>query len=80
MEIKHGHKKIINDVPNSKSVCILAHGAGAGMDTDFMNHIAEGLAQQGVRVVRFEFPYMTNLEKSEKNEHQIPRKHSRNIF
>ena len=27
--------KIINDVPNSKSVCILAHGAGAGMDTDF---------------------------------------------
>ena len=51
--------KIINDVPNSTVVCILAHGAGAGMDTDFMNYIAEGLSQKGIRVVRFEFPYMT---------------------
>ena len=46
----------------------------------FMNHIAEGLAQQGVRVVRFEFPYMTKSREVGKNEHQIPRKHSRNIF
>ena len=51
--------KIINDVPNSTVVCILAHGAGAGIDTDFMNHVAEGLSQKGIRVIRFEFPYMT---------------------
>ena len=37
---------------------LLAHGAGAGMDTDFMNGIAEGVASHGIRVIRFEFPYM----------------------
>jgi hypothetical protein len=37
---------------------VLAHGAGAGMDTPFMSRIAEGLAAAGLRVVRFEFPYM----------------------
>jgi hypothetical protein len=37
---------------------ILAHGAGAPMDTDFMNAFALGLAKHGARVVRFEFPYM----------------------
>jgi predicted alpha/beta-hydrolase family hydrolase len=38
--------------------CILAHGAGAPMDSSFMNDFACGLAENGVRVVRFEFPYM----------------------
>ena len=28
------------------------------MDSPFMNTIAEGVARAGVRVVRFEFPYM----------------------
>jgi len=37
---------------------VLAHGAGAPMDTDFMNAFAEGLAARGRRVVRFEFAYM----------------------
>lgn len=37
---------------------LLAHGAGAPMDTPFMNFFAEGLAQRGYRVGRFEFPYM----------------------
>jgi hypothetical protein len=37
---------------------VLAHGAGAAMDSPFMNVIAQGVAQAGVRVVRFEFPYM----------------------
>lgn len=36
----------------------LAHGAGAGMDTAFMNAFAAGLAGRGLRVARFEFPYM----------------------
>jgi predicted alpha/beta-hydrolase family hydrolase len=36
----------------------LAHGAGAAMDTPFMNRVAEGLAECGLHVVRFEFPYM----------------------
>ncbi len=37
---------------------VLAHGAGAPMDSSFMNVIAEGIAKSGVRVARFEFPYM----------------------
>jgi predicted alpha/beta-hydrolase family hydrolase len=37
---------------------ILAHGAGAAMDSPFMQYMAQGLAARGVRVVRFEFAYM----------------------
>ena len=36
----------------------LAHGAGAAMDSPFMNAMAEGLAGRDMRVARFEFPYM----------------------
>jgi uncharacterized protein len=36
----------------------LAHGAGAPMDSPFMNTVARGLAAAGLRVARFEFPYM----------------------
>lgn len=37
---------------------LLAHGAGAPMDSDFMNAIAQGVASFGIQVIRFEFPYM----------------------
>jgi predicted alpha/beta-hydrolase family hydrolase len=37
---------------------VLAHGAGAPMDSPFMEHVARGLAATGLRVARFEFPYM----------------------
>jgi len=36
----------------------LAHGAGAPMDSPFMATFADGLAAAGLRVARFEFPYM----------------------
>ena len=36
----------------------LAHGAGAPMDSPFMVALAAGLAAEGIRVARFEFPYM----------------------
>ena len=35
-----------------------AHGAGAGLDSEFMEHFAVALAKRGLRVARFEFPYM----------------------
>lgn len=38
--------------------CVFAHGAGAPMDSEFMQIISSGLSQMGIRVVRFEFPYM----------------------
>lgn len=37
---------------------IFAHGAGAGMDHEFMSAVAKGLAEQGIQVARFNFPYM----------------------
>ena len=42
----------------SRPLVILAHGAGAPMDSPFMNRVAEGLAATGLCVIRFEFPYM----------------------
>jgi predicted alpha/beta-hydrolase family hydrolase len=43
---------------------VLAHGAGAAMDSPFMNAVAQGLAAGGVRVARFEFPYMRRLRET----------------
>ena len=37
---------------------LLAHGAGAGSQSEFQLQIAEGLAQHGLAVARFDFPYM----------------------
>lgn len=37
---------------------VLAHGAGAGMDSPFMATMAAGLVDAGWRVSRFDFPYM----------------------
>jgi len=37
---------------------LLGHGAGAPMDSTFMELLADQLARRGVRVLRFEFPYM----------------------
>jgi len=42
----------------ASSTLILAHGAGAPMDSPFMQCMAHDLAAHGVRVVRFEFAYM----------------------
>lgn len=36
---------------------VLAHGAGAGHDHPWMRRVAQGLADRGVRVVTFDFPY-----------------------
>lgn len=49
---------LIDGPDDARSTLILAHGAGGAMDTPFLNTIAHGLAERGVRVLRFEFPYM----------------------
>jgi predicted alpha/beta-hydrolase family hydrolase len=50
---------ILIDGPKTAAKSFLfAHGAGAPMDSPFMQRVAEGLAASGVRVIRFEFPYM----------------------
>jgi predicted alpha/beta-hydrolase family hydrolase len=44
--------------PDAARTVVLAHGAGAAMDSPFLARFARGLAAGGLRVVRFEFPYM----------------------
>jgi predicted alpha/beta-hydrolase family hydrolase len=49
---------LIDGPAEAPATLVLAHGAGAPMDSPFMAAIATGLAQRGWRVLRFEFPYM----------------------
>ncbi|WP_028621430.1 alpha/beta family hydrolase [Pseudomonas sp. Ant30-3] len=42
----------------ASATLILAHGAGAPMDSAWMNDMAGRLAAHGINVLRFEFPYM----------------------
>lgn len=53
-----GHPALIEGPARARRTLVLAHGAGAAMDTLFMDTIAAGVAAAGIRVVRFEFPYM----------------------
>lgn len=49
----------IHDGPDdAPATVLLAHGAGAPMDSAGMNAIARALAGAGLRVARFEFAYM----------------------
>lgn len=43
---------------DARQTVVLAHGAGAPMDSEFMNVFAGAVAAAGTRVLRFEFPYM----------------------
>ena len=51
-------KLLFNGPKTSKTKIILAHGAGAPMDSKFMGVFAEGLGSEGICVIRFEFEYM----------------------
>src|SRR4026209_2010544 len=42
----------------TKSIIVLAHGAGAGMTHPFMENLAAGLGEFSIGTVRYNFPYM----------------------
>ncbi|MGL6162612.1 alpha/beta fold hydrolase [Microbulbifer sp.] len=52
--------EMLVDRPAGKAAArfLFAHGAGAPMDSEFMQAIAAGLCARGIEVLRFEFPYM----------------------
>ncbi|MEX0782315.1 MAG: alpha/beta family hydrolase [Dehalococcoidia bacterium] len=50
--------ELLFDGPEGGPVLVLAHGAGAAMDSPFMEVFAKGLGERGLRAARFEFPYM----------------------
>lgn len=49
---------LFNGPKDAERTLILAHGAGAAMDSDWMNEVTQRLVDRGLQVVRFEFPYM----------------------
>jgi predicted alpha/beta-hydrolase family hydrolase len=55
---------IIDGPKTAAKTFLFAHGAGAPMDSAFMNRVAQGVAASGVRVIRFEFPYMQRRRES----------------
>ncbi len=52
------------DERNLDALFVFAHGAGAGHFHPFMTGYAEGLANRGVTVVTFNFPYMEKRRKT----------------
>ncbi len=51
---------LLIDGPDAAPTLVLAHGAGAAMDSSGMTDVATRIAARGVRVVRFEFAYMAS--------------------
>jgi hypothetical protein len=52
-------ERFLHDGPgNAPATILLAHGAGAPMDSASMTAAAKALAAAGLRVARFEFAYM----------------------
>ena len=49
---------LVDGPEDARATLLLAHGAGAGMEHEWMVTMAGALAERGLRVVRFEFPYM----------------------
>ena len=49
---------MIPDKPTS--ILVLAHGAGAGMNHDFMVKLSQKLAETNIATLRFNFPFMEN--------------------
>jgi len=58
--------ELLFDGPEDGPTVVLAHGAGAPMDSPFMNTLAAGLAAAGLRAARFEFPYMSRRRVGER--------------
>ncbi|MFL0733580.1 MAG: alpha/beta family hydrolase [Prochlorococcus sp.] len=50
--------RLVDGSSAAPATLLLAHGAGAPMDSPFMAAMASGLVECGWRVVRFEFTYM----------------------
>ena len=50
--------------PGAALTVALAHGARSPMDAEFMAVFATGLAERGVRIARFEFPYMADRRRT----------------
>ncbi|MDK4717283.1 alpha/beta fold hydrolase [Rhizobium sp. CNPSo 4039] len=53
------HDFLVTGPQDANITIVLAHGAGGAMDTTWMENMSSALADKGLRVVRFEFDYMS---------------------
>jgi uncharacterized protein len=58
VEDQHSVSGLLYRPDDAKSLLVLAHGAGAGMEHPFMAAVANGLAARQVATLRYQFPYM----------------------
>ena len=47
-----------------QQILIIAHGAGKDMNSEFISALHEGIAEQGILTVKFNFPYMEQGRKT----------------
>lgn len=59
-------ERITYETDTPKARLILAHGAGAGNQHEFMNEFGKKLAKKGVEVISFNFPYMQTVYETQK--------------
>jgi predicted alpha/beta-hydrolase family hydrolase len=45
---------------------LFAHGAGAGQDSDFIRFLSQCIEKEGIDVIRFNFPYMDEIQRTGK--------------
>jgi uncharacterized protein len=65
MNLLRGESLLRDGPDDAKASVVLAHGAGAPMDSRFMNDFARALAALGLRAIRFEFAYMASRRTEE---------------
>ena len=57
--------ELLTEGPSDSSFrFVFAHGAGSGMHAPFMDAVSSALGEQGIEVIRFEFPYMRSGRKA----------------
>jgi hypothetical protein len=63
VDAAHRVSALLTAPPKARACYVLAHGAGTGMTHPFMASVAAGLAERGIAVLRYQFPYMEQRSK-----------------
>ncbi|MBI4420152.1 MAG: dienelactone hydrolase family protein [Gemmatimonadetes bacterium] len=59
-----GTSAILLEPEDAHAVCVLAHGAGAGMRHPFLEDMAQALAKRGIGTFRYQFLYLEHGERT----------------